>query len=969
MPNTLAERHAAVLRALSQERWAMLTFVAYMSICMVLLLHLRASSLRAVDEAALQTARAIATQLMNSPLTADATFTADVKARWATQKLQSDAFNVRALTLHDTPRGETIHEFDDRGGAPHLNIAISNGAGRVLILRTAVNQNPQGIQQLYQNIYLSLSVGGLLLLGGIGVGSIQYQKLRRHARQQGEGTSRPLIGQPASPMRHPQLWILGLCTLIFVVDLKIALGTAVGIVYIAVVLIALMYERARYAWAAAGLATALTIIKLLVAEPVPDMWPVLANRTLSIFAIWIVVVLGIAQKRTVRTQIRLIRAVRGTNDGLWERDMVTGRYWLSFGLRELLGYREDQLPDDADAFASVIHPHNRRRVEVAARKHLRDGTEFNLAAKLRRPSGEYGCFRIRGSAERDTEGRPRTLSGSIRDITAERAAEQALLAANEAAAAANRSKSAFLANMSHEIRTPMNGVLGMTELLLDTPLQPTQREYAEIIRTSATSLLSILNDILDFSKIEAGKLEFEHIEMDLRKCVEDVGIIFGIQAAAKGVEIVVDVDAAVPRAVYGDPDRLRQVLTNLTSNALKFTQTGEVVIQLFCIGTQGPRKLLGFEVQDSGVGMSEEALSRLFQPFTQADASTTRHYGGTGLGLSIVMRLVQMMGGEIKVVSAPGKGSTFSFAIPFDEVVEVAAPPTMVVGVFGKRALIVDDNQTNRRVLRGQLEPVGIDVTDVSNAADGMTALETAYQAGTPYAVVIADDQMPDVDGAAFAVQIKSIAHLSDIPLIMLTSLERNDNLARLTHLGFAAFLTKPVRGRELRACVARVLPSETESGEPLRRLITRGVLTATLPLAGPRRLLLVEDNVVNQIVVQGFVKRMNCEVTVATNGAEGVAAYQAGQFSLVLMDVQMPVMDGLEATRQIRAGEPRGTRVPIIALTASAMTDEVQQCLAAGMDALLTKPLQIAALREMIDRFLPEAPLAPLETAAGTVV
>ncbi len=658
----------------------------------------------------------------------------------------------------------------------------------------------------------------------------------------------------------------------------------------------------------------------------------------------------LAQIELRQIRARFERAVQGSSDGLFEYDLISGASWYSPSVRELLGYGpEEPLPDTILELAPAAE---RLSVEEARRKHVEQGTPFDVIFPMRHRDGQYRWVRSRGRCERNEDGVPAHFSGSIQDITAQLAARAALVAATEAASAANRSKSDFLANMSHEIRTPMNGVLGMTELLLDTSLNPVQHEYAETIRTSATSLLGILNDILDFSKIEAGRLEVESIEMDVRDCVEDVGTMMAVQAAAKDLEFIVNVDPATPECVLADPHRLRQILANLAGNAIKFTQAGEVVIEVHNLGTRSNRILLHFEVRDTGHGMSPEVVEKLFQPFVQADASTTRHFGGTGLGLSIVKRLCELMGGSISVVSSPGVGTTFSVMLPCEAV--ITASERLVESAHAavcRRILVVDDNDTNRRVLRGQLLPAGHLVQTTGRAGDVVALLKQAAAEGAPFDLVIADDQMPDADGSWLAQKLKTDASLSPIPLVLLTSLDRHGGTRRLADLGFAGYLTKPVRGRELRACVERVMDTSNHSG-PHAQLVTRSSLAAEKVHAQYRgRVLVAEDNIVNQQVTRRFLERLGCRVELADNGLRAVECCAQSNLDLVLMDVQMPIMDGLTATREIRRAEAAGRRVPIVALTASAMTDELDRCLAAGMDALLTKPLQPLQLREMLDR------------------
>lgn len=659
-----------------------------------------------------------------------------------------------------------------------------------------------------------------------------------------------------------------------------------------------------------------------------------------------------AETARIEAEQRLERAIRGSSDGFFEHVLADNRVWYSQRVREMLGYG----PNDVfpDSLRELTMEEDRVVVEHAQQRHFEHNETYDVVHRLPTRQGTWRWFRARGICERDDNGKPTRFSGSIQDITTQREAEAALVAAKEASAAANRAKGDFLANMSHEIRTPMNGVLGMTELLLDTPLEAVQREFAETIRTSATSLLGVLNDVLDFSKIEAGKLDIESVEMDVRGCVEDVGAIMAVQAAAKNLEFIVNVDPALPDMIFGDPHRLRQILTNLLGNAIKFTREGEVIIEVLAVGAQAGRTLLHFEVRDSGIGMSSDVVARLFQPFVQADGSTTRHYGGTGLGLSIVKRLVDMMGGQVGVVSGAGKGSTFSFTLPCQVAEGGSFMATATFSPRGKRALVVDDNPTNRRVLCGQLQPAGYEVETVASADEAFELLVESAQSGRKFDVVIADDQMPGHDGAALATRVKAVPALAEIPLIMLTSLDRFGNVQRLTNLGFAGYLTKPVRGRELRACIERVLEIDsafTATG-PYPRLVTRGSLAGDK--FGNRyhgHVLVVEDNMVNQQVTRRFLDRLGCEVTVAENGLKAVQFCAQRNFDLILMDVQMPIMDGLVATREIRKHEGDTRRTPIVALTASAMTDELERCLAAGMDGLLTKPLEPTRLRETLDR------------------
>jgi two-component system sensor histidine kinase/response regulator len=650
---------------------------------------------------------------------------------------------------------------------------------------------------------------------------------------------------------------------------------------------------------------------------------------------------------------RLARAIAGSSDAFFEWDLANPeRAWFSPRLGEMLGYAPDEL--QPDAVRDLMWPEDQQRTEQALQRHFETGEPYDVLLQLPTRAGELRWFRARGRGERDEAGKPVRFSGSLQDITQQRQAEAARIAAKEAEAAASRAKGNFLANMSHEIRTPMNGVIGMTELLLDTPLQSQQREFAETIRGSATTLLGIINDVLDFSKIEAGKLEVERVEMNVRDTVEDVGIQQAAEAAGRNIELIVNVDPGVPERVLGDPQRLRQILTNLVSNAIKFTRQGEVVVEVFPIALQSGRALLSFEVRDTGIGMPPDVVERLFEPFTQADASSTRQHGGAGLGLAIVRRLVTLMGGRIDVSTRPEGGSIFTFALPFDAIYDAVQPDASRVSPKGKRVLVMDDNPTNRRVLQGQLQPSGFDVVTTATGAETLKVLREADDAGVPFDVIIADDQMPDCNGMALAGQIRSQTRFATLQLILLTSLDRDGSVKSLADAGFAAYLTKPIRGRELRACVERVLVRDIGSSSGrFQGLVTRSSLAADQGQGQYHgKVLVVEDNVVNQQVAKRFLERLGLEVQIAENGQRAVEVCGQNVFRLILMDVQMPVMDGLAATRAIRRHQGENRGVPIIALTASAMTDELERCTTAGMNGLLAKPLEIGRLREVLDRY-----------------
>jgi PAS domain S-box-containing protein len=626
---------------------------------------------------------------------------------------------------------------------------------------------------------------------------------------------------------------------------------------------------------------------------------------------------------------------------------------------ELLGFARDQLLGRSDY---DLFPRDEAEFFVAKDREVLAGRRrVDIPEEVIATAAGERILHTKKIPILDENGEPMHLLGISEDITERKQVELELKHAKEAADQANRAKSEFLANMSHEIRTPMNGVIGMAEVLSHTQLTQDQRDYLNMIQQSAQALLRLLNDILDFSKIEAGRLELEEMDFSLRECVCKTGQTLALRAAEKGLELACRIDPELPDMLRGDAGRLRQILMNLAGNAVKFTEQGEVVIEVTRVrpdDAEEPRPEqdveLHFSVRDTGIGISPELQARLFEPFVQADASTTRRYGGTGLGLAISRQLVRMMHGRIWMESQPGEGTTFHFTARFGIPSEAPKPPARLAELRDMRVLVVDDSPINRRIFLEILKSWRMTPTTVDSGPAGLAELARAASAGEPYDLVILDCMMPDMDGFDFAEQVRGDPRFSDTTILMVSSAADPSHPQRSRQLGIVRYLAKPVLQSELLNTILQEVGGWAPD-EPV-------FATAAAPASGRSlKVLLAEDGLINQRVATNLLQMLGHTVVVAADGREAVSAWQHDSFDAVLMDVHMPEMDGYDATAAIRRQEQAtGRRTPIIALTANAMQGDRDRCLAAGMDGYLAKPITQRQLAQALAQHVPASGALP---------
>ena len=663
----------------------------------------------------------------------------------------------------------------------------------------------------------------------------------------------------------------------------------------------------------------------------------------------------LAEQNLRASEERWQLAVAGSNEGVWDWNIESDGIWFSARWKEMLGYEPAEFPDRREAWVARIHPEDRPNLEATLKAHLRQQTPvFQCEYRIRHKDGSWGWALVRGKALFNPAGRALRMVGTHTDITRQKNAETELRQAKEAAEDADRAKSEFLAVMSHEIRTPMNGVLGFTNLLLDTPLTTEQRDWLHTIHSSGESLLTLINDILDVSKIESGHMELEQHPVSVRRSIEEVLDLLWSKANEKKIELLHWIEADVPEWIVSDGTRLRQVLLNLVGNAIKFTTKGEVEVRISRVpDAPGQPPSLAFIIRDTGEGIPHDRVARLFRPFSQADSSTTRRFGGTGLGLAISRSLVQLLGGDIALATTTPEGTSFRFTIlaapaPTPEGLPASPTPPPAVILQDRRVLIVDDNEANRRILQHQLQRWGM----VSHTCCGPAAAldYLRQQAGVDLALL--DMMMPGMNGVELAEKLHRLPGLDKLPLLLLSSVSREELRSFNPGEHFSAVLTKPVRQSALLDALHTTLADKHPAGPGSTPSMPVPRLDAALARHHPLRILVAEDNAVNQKLIGGLLRRLGYQPQLVDHGLACLEALRHGVYDLVLMDCQMPEMDGYQTTACIRQGEAgeRNRDLSIVALTASAMAGDRERCILAGMNDYLTKPILSSDLVRLLE-------------------